>query len=778
MQRTRFLFCMMAVLLVLTVSLWNKSNVWASPDQSPVRQTIPELRIDVEKYVKNGAGVWKDADTATGPTLNPGVNPQFKFVVTNIGNVSLTGLTLKDNVLNLSGCSIPSTLTPNGSFDCFVTGTWAAGQHTNKATATGTFSTAVVIDTDYGNYFGVVPVVSKTANGTYQEVHDWKIFKSVDPGSPHAFAGQKVNFTWTVSVHATTRSENHLVSGVIKVVNPNPDDPMSMSLNDTLNDGAVATIGPCTGGTWSSPNLTVPAGGTATCAYSVIPKGTQGNLDLLAAALPDTVTMSVHHGDDSYWDVTISNDGALNGTSEGWCVDGDHGIGYDKNYTAKVYSSYETLPAGLVAKPENFGMVNWILNQGFVGKPAGGGLGNYTVGDVQQAIWESIGDNTTLTSISYNAARVAQIMAAAVTHKDFIPTCRDFVALVLQPVGGQQITIAQVTFASLGVDCAKSNAVLAVLNGNQFPASAEILWTATPVNPTATLDDSQNPAWPTTVSADATFTYADPQGYTCSTNPAAYTNGTYIYNESNEAVLTFSSGSATSTASIKVTCGVNMPALSIVKTATPATYSQVGDVIHYSYLVKNTGNVTFAGPVTVSDDKTAVTCPAGGLVPNATMTCTAPYTITQADLDYGLLENTAFASANGTTSNTDDETVTANRTPALSIVKTATPETYSKVGEVISYSYLVKNTGNVTLNGPVTVSDDKATATCPAGSLAPDSTMTCTASYTIKLSDLYSGIVTNTAQAYANGTYSNTDVETVTFNGSLPYWTYLPLVLR
>jgi uncharacterized repeat protein (TIGR01451 family) len=89
------------------------------------------------------------------------------------------------------------------------------------------------------------------------------------------------------------------------------------------------------------------------------------------------------------------------------------------------------------------------------------------------------------------------------------------------------------------------------------------------------------------------------------------------------AVTTSNDGSdQTGPVSIFVAC----PKLTLVKTATPTTYSAVGTVISYSYKVTNDGNTTFAGPLTVTDDKAAVTCPAvpsGGLVPGASVTCAA-----------------------------------------------------------------------------------------------------------------------------------------------------------
>ena len=104
--------------------------------------------------------------------------------------------------------------------------------------------------------------------------------------------------------------------------------------------------------------------------------------------------------------------------------------------------------------------------------------------------------------------------------------------------------------------------------------------------------------------------------------------------------------------------------------------------------------------------------------------------------------------------------------PALTIDKTTTTPSYAAVGDVLSYSYLVTNSGNTTITAAITVSDDRiATVTCPAlpaGGLAPTQSITCTATYTVTQADIDAGTVTNIASASDGTTTSPTDTVTVT----------------
>ena len=103
------------------------------------------------------------------------------------------------------------------------------------------------------------------------------------------------------------------------------------------------------------------------------------------------------------------------------------------------------------------------------------------------------------------------------------------------------------------------------------------------------------------------------------------------------------------------------PALSLVKTANPTTYSSVGDVITYTYEITNSGQTTLSGPFSITDDKqgTISPCGSGPLAPGGSTTCTSTRTISQADVTAGSITNVATASGSGVTSNQATATVTA-----------------------------------------------------------------------------------------------------------------------
>src|SRR4029079_8004695 len=122
----------------------------------------------------------------------------------------------------------------------------------------------------------------------------------------------------------------------------------------------------------------------------------------------------------------------------------------------------------------------------------------------------------------------------------------------------------------------------------------------------------------------------------------------------------------------------------------------------------------------------------------------------QADIDAGSVINTAFASSGSTTSPIDTATALAEQRPQFALHKSASPASYSTVGQQLSYTYVLTNTSNVTLSGPFTVADDNTTVDCPAtASLAPGQVLPCTAAYTVTQADLDAGVVINHATASA-----------------------------
>ncbi len=166
----------------------------------------------------------------------------------------------------------------------------------------------------------------------------------------------------------------------------------------------------------------------------------------------------------------------------------------------------------------------------------------------------------------------------------------------------------------------------------------------------------------------------------------------------------------------------------------------------------------------------AATCPSTTLAPAGSVTCTASYTMTQDDIDAGSVDNTAIATAEfdgaGIQSTPDSALVTVDQNPSLALTKSASLASIGTAGQALTYSFLVTNDGNVTIDGiVVTETAFSGTGTvsaisCPAASLAPSADMTCTATYSATQADIDAGSIDNTAQV-AGDDPAGTPVPTV-----------------
>lgn len=212
------------------------------------------------------------------------------------------------------------------------------------------------------------------------------------------------------------------------------------------------------------------------------------------------------------------------------------------------------------------------------------------------------------------------------------------------------------------------------------------------------------------------------------------------------------------------------PSMSLTKTVRdsndPDTVGSLGEVLTYSFTVTNTGNVPLTD-VTITDPM--IPALAGGapcvatLAVGATTTCpllpAATHTVTVADTADGLVTNTATGSA--TPPSGPDVTDRASATmqtpasPGLTVTKSVADsddaDSIASLDEELTYTFTVKNTGNVTLDD-VRITDAKLGLTnvpCVA-ELAPGETTTCPLlpspqTYTVTATDLEHGSVSNTA---------------------------------
>lgn len=203
-----------------------------------------------------------------------------------------------------------------------------------------------------------------------------------------------------------------------------------------------------------------------------------------------------------------------------------------------------------------------------------------------------------------------------------------------------------------------------------------------------------------------------------------------------------------------------------IQADTSVPFNTVGQVINFTYTIKNTGLTAVSAdlPTDITITGATATCPAITAVgnldtlfdPNETIVCTSSYSITQADLDKGSVTNIATANVHGIISNQATTTVATVPALGLKLTKTASPETYDRVGLVITYSYVITNSGTSTL-GPTqfTVSDTGISTPINCGNadttLASNATVNCSATYTVTQADMDAGSVSTSATASGGG---------------------------
>ena len=208
------------------------------------------------------------------------------------------------------------------------------------------------------------------------------------------------------------------------------------------------------------------------------------------------------------------------------------------------------------------------------------------------------------------------------------------------------------------------------------------------------------------------------------------------------------------------------PDIRVIKTADKTVGLKAGDVITYTILVRNTGNVTLTD-VELEDSLVELTGgqkEIGTLAPGAEKAVTYAYTVTQADVDAGKVHNAVTAKGNPPQNpdkpdepvppveDEDEEDGTPEQKPGIRVIKTADRTAGLKLGDVVNYTILVKNTGKVTLTD-VTLEDSLVALSGgqkEIGTLLPGEEKVIGYAYTITQADVDAGRVHNVATVKGN----------------------------
>ncbi|MGB8813563.1 MAG: DUF11 domain-containing protein, partial [Paracoccaceae bacterium] len=581
-----------------------------TPTTTPLA-SAPSLAL-----VKTGTLV----DLNANGRADPGDRINYTLAVTNTGNVTLNNVSITDPLVGvtLSGGPIAS-LAPGAVDSTTITASIVltqahidAGSVVNQATASGTPPTGPAV-TDTSDESGIAATDNDPTTVTLPKLPSMTVDKRLAVASPTSFNAPGVALAYEFLV---TNTGNTTITAQVAI-----NDPLIPS-GITCPAGPIAPGGTilCTG-TYTTVLADINAGGVTNTASAYT--GPIGSPTLTSTNTDAVVVPAIQAPA-----LTLTKS-----TLEDQPGDFFNGNSIDYNYLV-LNSGNVTITAPITVSD------NLIPSVSCPALPVGGLLpgasinctGSYTLtaGDIAVA---STTNNATATD----------------------GTTTSPVDTVTIPNSGTPALSIVKTVQSVSSGAATFNQVGQTITYNYQVTNTGTAGYASDVT---IFDDQISPISGDTLCFDSvggTQTFDQLDVVNC---PATYTvtqadmDRGFVLNEATaKSIFAPASPNPTPVQSLPDTANVaaaTNPELTVTKSAAPASGAALGATITYTIIAENTGDVTLSN-VVVTDSKVPVlTCDQPDpvtLAPGSDLVCTGPYTVTQADIDAEVIDNTATADA-------------------------------------------------------------------------------------------------------------------------------------
>lgn len=630
--------------------------------------------IDVEKST-NG----QDADLPTGPFIATGGQVTWRYTVTNTGDVALTNVQLVDDhlgaITTVCNPAIPTNFAVGASFTCTKTGTAQAGQYENLAAvnARSAISAAqVVSDTDPSHYYGSAPaiVIQKFTNGRDANT----------PTGPLIQAGAPVTWTYRVTNTGNVPLTSVVVTDTQGVTVTCPQNQlavqqaMTCTATGIAQPGQYANIGSVTGTPPVGPNVTDtdPSHYFGLNPAVAIKKYTNGE------DADDITGPEIQVGDFVVWAYIVTNTGNVPLII---AVTDDQGVAVACSRAILFPNAATTCTGHGIAALGQYTNTATVIGTPLAGNQVTDDDPSHYIGKVFVPTEPDIRIIKLTNGVDADlppGPNIQSGLPVTWTYLVFNSGSETLTSVTVTDDRGVTVTCPQTTLASLtGMICTATGTAQSGPYENNGSVSG-----IPPQGPAVT---DTNPSH-----------YF---GWEASIELKKYTNG----EDADEPT---------------------------------GPYIQAGDPATWTYIVTNTGNVPLANVQVTDNQGVTVECPSLVLDPKESMTCTgAPGTATPGQ--YTNVGTVTALAPDGSSVEDDDPSNYFGAQPDIDILKATNgedandePGPYVPVGDAVTWTYVVTNTGNVTLTN-VTVTDDHGvTVTCPTTTLGPLATMTCSASGT------------------------------------------------